>query len=131
MDSKKVVKRTSKAVDDIGANSSKYIPRVADGNPKSLARHKVGTQDIPLPDPKASGPHTTLGGKTSKTGKAYRQSARFGEGAFPPANGQNVPWSEVHWYDHGRGDHADVHQHIFDYDWTNGSWKRGGPTPFL
>lgn len=86
-------------------------------------------QDIPLPDPNAQGPHTVLGGKvSSKTGEAYRQSATFPGETWPKANGQNVPWSEVHWTNHGRGDHGNPHQHIFIFDGKN--WYRGEQTMF-
>lgn len=35
----------------------------ADGNPIPLSKQNVAGQDIPLPDPNASGPHTTLEGQ--------------------------------------------------------------------
>ncbi len=108
-----------------------YIPRDADGNPIPLAKQRVNGQDIPLPDPEATGPHTVLGGKvSSETGKIYRQSATFPEGTWPLANGQNVPWSEVHWNNHGRGDHTNPHQHIFEYNPDKGGWIRGDPSYF-
>ena len=100
-----------------GEKDNIYIRKDADGNPIPLAKQTVNGQDIPLPDPNATGPHTVLGGKvSSETGEIYRQSATFPEGTWPPANGQNVPWSEVHWTNHGRGDHTNPHQHIFEYN---------------
>ena len=98
------------------------------GSPIPLAKQRVNGQDIPLPDPAANGrPHTVLGGAvSSKTGVVYRQSATFPGETWPLANGKNVPWSEVHWYNHGRGDHGNPHQHIFTFD--GGNCFRGGPT---
>lgn len=89
-------------------------------------------QSIPLPAPNAQGPHTVLGGKiSSKTGLPYRQSATFPEGTWPTANGKNVPWSEVHWGDHGTPEyHANPHQHEFIYDFVQRTWKRQKPTNF-
>jgi hypothetical protein len=57
-----------------------------------------------LPDPKAEGPHTTIGTRTSsKTGDPYRQGATFdGEGEFKGRTDVS---------DHGRSDHADPHWH--------------------
>lgn len=111
-------------------SSQKYIPRDANGTPISLSRQTVNGQDIPLPDPNASGLHTTLGGKvSSKNGELYLQSATFPEGAWSTANGQNVPWSEVHWSNHGRGDHTIPHQTIFNYDWNNNFCVREKNTP--
>ena len=102
----------------------------ANGNPIPLAKQRVNGQDIPLPDPAANGySHTVLGGKSSlKTGEVYRQSATFPEATWPLADGQNVPWSEVHWSNHGRGDHGNPHQHIFTSDGKD--WFRGDPTDF-
>ena len=109
-----------------GEKDNIYIPKDADGNPIPLAKQTVNGQDIPLPDPNATGPHTVLGGKvSSETGEIYRQSATFPEGTWPPVNGQNVPWSEVHWTNHGRGDHTNPHQHIFEYNPDKGGWIRG------
>ena len=92
----------------------------------------VNGRDIPLPDPEAQGrPHTVLGGATSsKTGVDYRQSATFGGETWPSANGYDVPLYETHWYNHGRGDHAIPHKHIFYYDSSDGGWQRGGPSLF-
>ncbi len=102
------------------------------GNTIPLAKQRFGGQDIPLPDHAANGyPHTVLGGKVSSgTGEVYRQSATFHEETWPLADGQDVPLSEVHWSNNGRGDHADVHQHPFIYDWINSKWLRGDPTYF-
>ncbi len=50
--------------------------------------------------------------------------------AWPKANKQDVPWSEVHWSNHGRGDHANPHQHIFEFNPDKGGWIRGGPSYF-
>ena len=112
-------------------DSKVYIPIDGDGAPIPLRKQKVNGQDIPLPDPQATGrAHTVLGGKkSSKTGDVYRQSASFPENTWPTANGYDVPWSEVHWTNHGRGDHFDPHQHGFTYDPKNG-WVRGGQTRF-
>ena len=119
-----VIKGGSESVG--GEKDSIYVPKDVDGNPIPLAKQTVNGQDIPLPDPNATGPHTVLGGKvSSETGEIYRQSATFPEGTWPPANGQNVPWSEVHWTNHGRGDHTNPHQHIFEYNPDKGGWIRG------
>jgi len=105
-----------------------YIPRNEHGNPIPLNKQRVNGQDIPLPDPTAEGrPHTVLGGKVSSlTGEMYRQSATFSGETWPKANGYDVPWSEVHWSNRGRGDHYNPHQHIFTYDPAKGGWIRGG-----
>lgn len=116
-----------------GGRDSVYIPRDADGNPIPLNKQRVNGQDIPLPDPAAEGrPHTVLGGKvSSETGEVYRQSATFPGGTWPTANGYDVPWSEVHWTDHGMPQHhANPHQHIFEYNPDKGGWIRKGPTEF-
>ena len=109
-----------------------YIPRDENGNIIPLNRQMVNGRDIPLPDPEAQGrPHTVLGGATSsKTGVDYRQSATFGGGTWPSANGYDVPLYETHWYNHGRGDHAIPHKHIFYYDSSDGGWQRGGHSLF-
>ena len=113
-----------------GGSNTSYIPMDADGNPIPLNKQRVNGQDIPLPDPAAQGrPHTVIGSKvSSKTGEIYRQTATFPEGTWPTANGQNVPWSEVHWTNHGRGDHLNPHQHIFEYNPDKGGWIRGEQT---
>ena len=115
-----------------GSSSNVYIPMDADGNPIPLRKQNINGQDIPLPDPNASGPHTVLGGTvSSKTGEIYRQSATFPDGTWPTANGQNVPWSEVHWTDHGTPHHhTNPHQHIFEYNPDKGGWYRNEPTPY-
>ncbi len=113
--------------------SSTYIPRDADGNPIPLNKQRVNGQDIPLAETAAQGrPHTVLGGKvSSETGEVYRQSATFPAGTWPTANGQNVPWSEVHWTDHGAPHHhTNPHQHIFEYRPDKGGWIRSEPTIF-
>ncbi|WP_027296628.1 hypothetical protein [Robinsoniella sp. KNHs210] len=117
---------------DLKGNKEPYIPRDADGNPIPLAKQRVNGQDIPLPDSNAQGPHTVLGGKiSSETGLPYRQSATFPEGTWPTANGQNVPWSEIHWGDHGKpAYHVNPHQHQFIYDFVQRKWMRQGPTNF-
>ena len=110
-----------------------HIPRDAEGNPIPLNKQTVNGQDIPLPDPAAEGrPHTVLGGKvSSETGEVYRQSATFPGGTWPTVNGQDVPWSEVHWTDHGTPyHHTNPHQHIFEYNPDKGGWIRKGPTIF-
>ena len=115
-----------------GSSSKGYIPMGADGKLIPLRKQHVNGQDIPLPDPNASGPHTVLGGKiSSTTGEVYRQSATFPGGTWPTANGQNVPWSEIHWTDHGTPHHhTNPHQHIFEYNPYKGGWIRTGPTPY-
>ena len=111
-------------------NTGIYIPKDANGNPIPLTKQRINGQDIPLPDPAAKGnPHTVLGGKvSSSSGETYRQSATFPGGTWPKANGKDVPWSEVHWSNHGRGDHGNPHQHIFTFDGKG--WFRGDPTDF-
>ena len=113
-------------------SSDVYIPKDEDGNPIPLEKQRVQGEDIPLPDPAAEGrPHTVLGGKiSSETGEVYRQSATF-QGSWPLANGQEVPLSEVHWSNHGRGDHMDPHQHIFTWNPVQKKWERGSPTFFF
>ena len=116
-----------------GKVSQPYIPKDANGNPIPLAKQTVNGQDIPLPDPAAQGrPHTVLGGSvSSKTGEVYRQSATFPGETWPKANGQNVPWSEVHWGDHGTPHHhTNPHQHIFEYNPDKGGWIRKGPSKY-
>ena len=115
-----------------GSTSEVYIPIDADGNPIALSKQNVNGQDIPVPDTNASGSHTVLGGTvSSKTGEVYRQSATFPDGTWPTANGQNVPWSEVHWTDHGTPyHHTNPHQHIFEYNPDKGGWYRNEPTPY-
>jgi len=113
--------------------SGLYIPRDANGNPIPLNKQSVNGQDIPLPDPAAEGRmHTVLGGKVSSaTGEVYRQSATFPKGTWPTVNGKGVPWSEVHWTDHGSPHHhTNPHQHIFEYNPDKGGWIRRGPTIF-
>ncbi|MEG2506021.1 MAG: hypothetical protein RSB44_15225, partial [Carnobacterium sp.] len=108
-----------------------YIPKDADGNPIPLDKHRVNGQDIPLPHPDAEGrSHTVLGGKTSsKDGTIYRQSAEFPENTWPSADGKPVPWSEVHWGDHGTPHHhVNPHQHIFQY--VSDKWMRLSATRF-
>ena len=113
-------------------SSDVYIPKDEDGNPIPLEKQRVQGEDIPLPDPAAEGrSHTVLGGKiSSETGEVYRQSATF-QGSWPLANGQEVPLSEVHWSNHGRGDHMDPHQHIFTWNSVQKKWERGSPTFFF
>ena len=131
LDDSSCVNRESGTVGD--GKDGVYIPKDVDGNPIPLNKQRVNNQDIPLPDPEATGPHTVLGGKeSSKTGEIYRQSATFSEGTWPTANGQNVPWSEVHWTDHSTPQHhTNPHQHIFNYDFDNHYWKREKPTKFF
>ena len=114
-------------------SNSRYIPMDADGNPIPLNKQRVNGQDIPLPDPDAQGrPHTVLGSKiSSKTGEIYLQSATFPDGTYPSVNGYDVPWSEVHWTNHGTPQHhANPHQHIFIYNPDKGGWIRTEPTPY-
>ena len=109
-----------------------YIPRDASGNPIPLRKQTINGQDIPLPDPAALGrPHTVIGGRISSTGEIYRQTATFPGGTWPSANGQSVPWSEVHWTTHGTPRfHTNPHQHIFTFDFQHGFWLRNPPIPF-
>ena len=116
-----------------GGSESVYIPRDSEGNPIPLKKQRINGQDIPLPDPAAEGrPHTVLGGKvSSETGEVYRQSATFPGGTWPSANGYDVPWSEVHWTDHGTSQfHTNPHEHIFEYNPDKGGWIRKGPSDF-
>ena len=116
-----------------GGSESVYIPRDSEGNPFPLKKQRINGQDIPLPDPAAEGrPHTVLGGKvSSETGEVYRQSATFPGGTWPSANGYDVPWSEVHWTDHGTSQfHTNPHEHIFEYNPDKGGWIRKGPSDF-
>lgn len=118
---------------DKGGSESVYIPRDSEGNPIPLKKQRINGQDIPLPDPAAEGrPHTVLGGKvSSETGEVYRQSATFPGGTWPSANGYDVPWSEVHWTDHGTSQfHTNPHEHIFEYNPDKGGWIRKGPSDF-
>ena len=118
---------------DKGGSESVYIPRDSEGNPIPLKKQRINGQDIPLPDPAAEGrPHTVLGGKvSSETGEVYRQSATFPGGTWPSANGYDVPWSEVHWTDHGTLQfHTNPHEHIFEYNPDKGGWIRKGPSDF-
>ncbi|EGK3402808.1 RHS repeat-associated core domain-containing protein [Salmonella enterica] len=127
------VPNSLKYIDPLGlCKNEVYIPRDENGNPLPLNKQRVNGQDIPLPDPATEGrPHTVLGGKVSSLdGEVYRQSATFPGETWPSANGQQVPWSEVHWGNHGRGDHANPHQYIFEYDSSDGEWRRGPPTPY-
>lgn len=116
-----------------GGSESVYIPRDSEGNPIPLNKQRINGQDIPLPDPAAEGrPHTVLGGKvSSETGEVYRQSATFPGGTWPSANGYDVPWSEVHWTDHGTSQfHTNPHEHIFEYNPDKGGWIRKGPSDY-
>lgn len=125
--------KNNSATNKVNKKDKVYIPRDKDGNPIPLAKQRVNGQDIPLPDPNATGPHTVLGGKvSSKTGEVYRQSATFMDESWPTANGYNVPLSEVHWSDHGRAhQHTNPHQHVFKYDKDGkGGWYRGDPEYF-
>ena len=118
---------------DKGGSESVYIPRDSEGNPIPLKKQRINGQDIPLPDPAAEGrPHTVLGGKvSSETGEVYRQSATFPGGTWPSANGHDVPWSEVHWTDHGTSQfHTNPHEHIFEYNPDKGGWIRKEPSDF-
>ena len=118
---------------NMGGSESVYIPRDSEGNPIPLKKQRINGQDIPLPDPAAEGrPHTVLGGKvSSETGEVYRQSATFPGGTWPSANGYDVPWSEVHWTDHGTSQfHTNPHEHIFEYNPDKGGWIRKGPSDF-
>ena len=115
------------------SNRGVYVPTDSSGNPIPLMKQTVNGQDIPLPDSAAKGrPHTVLGGKVSSaTGEVYRQSATFSDGTWPTVNGMNVPWSEVHWTNHGTPQyHANPHQHIFKFAPDSGGWIRSEPTGF-
>ena len=132
LDEAKMLGQMTKNTNYDTIDSKGYIPVNGDGTPIPLRKQRVNGQDIPLPDPDARGrAHTVLGGKkSSKTGEVYRQSAAFPENTWPTANDYDVPWSEVHWTNHGRGDHFNPHQHEFIYDPTRGGWIRGTQTKF-
>lgn len=50
---------------------------------------------------------------------------------WSPANGHDLPLSEVHWTDHGTSHHhTNPHQHAFEYNPNKGGWVRKGPTPY-
>ncbi len=109
-----------------------YIPHDTNGKPIPLDKQRVNGQDIPLPDPMAEGrAHTILGGKiSSEDGLLYRQSATFPSSTWPTANGKPVPFSEVHWGDHGSPQfHTNPHQHQFIYEDKFG-WKRQNQVPY-
>ena len=117
--SRKIGAKGAEATADAGSQSSHYIPE------QELAKQRVNGQDIPLPLAEAEGrPHTVLGGKTGSNGERYRQSAEFPAYTWPKVNGMDVPLSEVHWSSHGRGDHANPHQHPFVFDGKG--WLRSG-----
>ncbi|WP_317233308.1 RHS repeat-associated core domain-containing protein, partial [Serratia fonticola] len=107
-----------------------FIPRDRNGKPIPLDKQRVNGQDIPLPHPDAEGrAHTVLGGKVSSSGGIYRQSAEFPENTWPLANGKPVPWSEVHWGDHGTPQHhTNPHQHTFRY--VGDKWMRLEPIKY-
>ncbi|HEX6369715.1 MAG TPA: RHS repeat-associated core domain-containing protein [Longimicrobium sp.] len=109
-----------------GKTAGKYIPNTP------LRQQNVGGVDIPLPDPRAQGPHTTLGGRNPTTPgqDRYLQSAEFRGNSWPPANGHEVPVSRTDWTDHGRGDHTNPHQHPFTWNgkqWVQAPRTRTGP----
>lgn len=104
----------------VAKNAGQYIPDAP------LAKQRVNGQDIPLPLEVAEGrAHTALGSRVGSDGKTYRQSAEFPVNTWPKANGKDVPLSEVHWTNHGRGDHGNPHQHPFIFD-GNGWIRQGG-----
>jgi RHS repeat-associated protein len=105
-------------------NNNCYLPQ------GTLNQQNYKGVEIPLPDPSAQGPHTTLGTRTGSDGVPYRQSATFPSETWPKANGQDVPWSRVDWTDHNMPwDHPNPHQHVFTYDSTN-FWQSGPQVPF-
>ncbi len=56
----------------------------------------------------------------------------FPGGTWLPANGYDVPWSEVHWTDHGSPHHhTNPHQHVFQYNPDRGGWVRMVPAIFI
>jgi hypothetical protein len=102
-----------------------YIPD------QPLAKQRVNGQDIPLPLKEAEGrAHTALGSRVGSDGNVYRQSAEFPGNTWPKANGNDVPWSEVHWTNHGRGDHLNPHQHPFIFDGKGWIRQGGNGLPF-
>ena len=59
------------------------------------------------------------------------RKSRVPGGTWPAVNGHDVPWSEVHWTDHGTPHHhTNPHQHIFEYNPDKGGWVRKSPTIF-
>jgi filamentous hemagglutinin len=114
------------------SRSGNYIPRDPHtGNVIPLSQQRIKGTDIPLPDPRASGPHTVLGGRTSsRTGETYRQSATFEVPTWPLAGGQSVPWGRIDWSHHGRPSvHTNPHIHLFTYDFKNKRWVQGSAEP--
>ena len=60
-----------------------------------------------------------------------KESANNTSYVKPSANGYDVPWSEVHWTDHGTSQfHTNPHEHIFEYNPDKGGWIRKGPSDF-
>ncbi|MFY0576197.1 polymorphic toxin-type HINT domain-containing protein [Cystobacter fuscus] len=108
-------------------NGKGYIPDT------DLPQQSIGQVDIPTPDPRAQGAHTTLGGRTGSDGVRYRQSATFSDTpSWPKAGGKDVPNSRVDWHDHGRpNDHTNPHQHVFTHDRAQGKWVDGPQQPFF
>lgn len=109
-----------------------YIPRDNQSLPIPLKRAGPHARDNPLPDPDAKGSaHTTLGGKVSgETGELYRQSATFPE-LDPTVPSYAKPLYEVHWGNHGRGDHPNPHMHNWSKpDEAGKGWIRGETQPF-
>ncbi|WP_241651962.1 RHS repeat-associated core domain-containing protein [Pseudoalteromonas phenolica] len=97
----------------------------------TLAKQKENGQDIPLPLTEAEGrAHTVLGMRVGSDGNIYRQSAQFPSNTWPKVNGKDVPMSEVHWSNHGRGDHLSPHQHQFKFDGTGWIREGGNGLPF-
>lgn len=113
--------------DGVAEVSRRYIPRSALGEPVPLAQQTVHGVDLPLPDPRAAGPHTVLGGRFSRrSGETYRQSAEFPSATWPKADGHDVPWGRVDWSIHPgqKGDaHPDPHLHEFFYDTLQRRWN--------
>jgi RHS repeat-associated protein len=110
---------------DVPKKGDHYIPD------QPLAKQRVNGQDIPLPLKEAEGrAHTALGSRVGSDGNVYRQSAEFPGNTWPKANGNDVPWSEVHWTNHGRGDHLNPHQHPFIFDGKGWIRQGGNGLPF-
>ncbi len=110
---------------EVTKNADHYIPDAP------LAKQRVNGQDIPLPLKEAEGrAHTVLGSRVGSDGKVYRQSAEFPANTWPKANGKDVPMSEVHWSNHGRGDHLNPHQHPFKFDGKGWVREGGNGLPF-
>ena len=66
--------------------------------------------------------------KNKKTGDLI--PAHYIQEVHSKANGKDVPMSEVHWSNHGRGDHLNPHQHPFKFDGKGWGREGGNGLPF-